>query len=64
MDQVLEEALDEATGASSKRWALLLLVFVAGGILALWLAKRARSVEADVTAEPDVIPAVPEPASP
>ena len=49
MDQLLEEAMDEAaSGSSHRRWLLLLLVFVAGGILALWLAKRARAVESDV----------------
>ena len=34
MNEILEEALDEAVGGSSKRWALLLIVFVAGGVTA------------------------------
>jgi len=45
---IIEEAMDEASGASSKRWALLLLVLVAGGVIALWLSKRARSVESEL----------------
>ena len=41
MDQLLDEAVDEATSASPRRWVLL-LVLVVGGIVAVWLSKRAR----------------------
>jgi len=52
MDQLLEEAMDEAaSGSSHRRWPLLLLLLVAGGLLAVWLSKRARSVETDVAAD-------------
>ena len=43
MDQLLDEAVDEATSGSPRRWALLLLMFVVGGIVAVWLSKRARA---------------------
>ena len=43
MDQLLDEAVDEATSGSPRRWALLLLMLVVGGILAVWLSKRARA---------------------
>ena len=42
MNDLLEEALEEAVGASSKRWALILIAFVIGGVLALWLAQRIK----------------------
>jgi hypothetical protein len=45
---IIDEAIDEASGASSKRWALLLLVLVMGGVIALWLSKRARSIESEL----------------
>jgi hypothetical protein len=37
---ILEEAVEEAVGASSRKWALLLVAFVAGGAFALWLVRR------------------------
>jgi hypothetical protein len=36
----LEEAVDEAVGLSSKKWAMLLVAFVAGGAVVLWLVRR------------------------
>ena len=48
MDQVLDQAVDEATGGSPRRWVLLLLLFVVGGIVALWLSKRASGAEPDI----------------
>ena len=48
MDQLLDEAVDEATGGSPRRWALLLLLFVVGGIVAVWLSKRARGAGPDI----------------
>ena len=47
MDELLDEVVDEATGASPRRWALLLLVAVVGGVVALWLSKRARRAGSD-----------------
>jgi hypothetical protein len=40
----LEEAAAEAVGASSKRWALLLIAFAAGGVIAAVLAARWTNV--------------------
>jgi len=48
MDELLDEVVDEATGASPRRWVLLLLVFVVGGVVALWLSKRARRAGPDL----------------
>jgi hypothetical protein len=39
---IVDEALDEATGRSSKRWGLVLLALVVGGVVAWCLARRAR----------------------
>ena len=50
MNGILEEATAEAVGASSKRWALLLIAFVIGGAVALWLVKRSRG-ELDLAGE-------------
>ena len=55
MDQLLDEAVDEATSGSPRRWALLLLMLVVGGIVAVWLSKRARyrsDLDAAVAAPP------------
>ena len=60
---VLDEALDEAVGRSSKKWALVLLALVVGAAVAFWLTHRARSTESAVTmvvepaSEPTVAPA-------
>ena len=48
MDQVgaiLDEALKEAVGISSKKWALVLVALVVGAMSAFWLVRRARSAE-------------------
>ena len=45
VEQVIDEAIDEATGTSSKKWALMLVVFVAGATVAMWLTRRSRSAE-------------------
>ena len=62
MDQLLDEAVDEVTSASPRRWVLLLLVFVVGGIVAVWLSKRARGAGYDVEDAAEV--AGPPPAEP
>ena len=42
MNGIVDEALDEAMGRSSKRWVLVLLALVVGGLVAWCLARRAR----------------------
>jgi hypothetical protein len=42
VDDVLGEATDEATGASSKRWAVVVLVVLAGAAAAAWLLRRSH----------------------
>ena len=60
---VLDEALDEAVGRSSKKWALVLLALVAGAAVAFWMTHRARSTESAVAlvvepaSEPTAAPA-------
>jgi hypothetical protein len=39
---VLEEAVDEATGRSNKKWALVLVAFAVGGIIGAIIVKRRR----------------------
>jgi hypothetical protein len=50
--EVLEEAVRETTGASGKKWALVVVAFVAGAVGVLWLTRRSHTagpatVEAD-----------------
>jgi len=40
---ILDEALKETVGISSKKWALVLVAFVVGAVGAFWLVRRARS---------------------
>ena len=40
---VLEEAIKETVGRSSKKWALVLVAFVVGATAAFWLIRQARS---------------------
>ena len=47
---IVEQALDEATGRSSKGWALVLLAFAIGGAVAVWLSRRCAQSSTDVTA--------------
>ena len=42
---ILDEALKEAVGISSKKWALVLVALVVGAMGAFWLVRRARSAE-------------------
>ena len=45
VDAILDEALKEAVGASSKKWALVVVALVVGAMSAFWLVRRARAVE-------------------
>ena len=60
---IVDEAVDEAVGRSSKKWALVLLALVVGAAVAFWLTHRARSTESAVAlivepaSEPTVAPA-------
>ncbi len=42
---VLDEAIRETVGTSSKKWALVVVALVVGAMGAFWLVRRARSVE-------------------
>jgi hypothetical protein len=42
---ILDEALKETVGISSKKWALVLVALVVGAMGAFWLVRRARSPE-------------------
>jgi hypothetical protein len=50
MSDVIDEAIEEAMGTSSKKWALVLLALVVGAALAVWLTKRGSSGEPDLAA--------------
>lgn len=39
---VLEEAFDELTGRSNRKWAVVLVSFVLGALVAMFVAKRRR----------------------
>ena len=52
MNDVLSEAVDEAVGRSSKRWALILVAFVIGAVVAQRLSVRARARRAGSEAAP------------
>ena len=49
VDAILDEALKEAVGISSKKWALVVVALVVGAMSAFWLVRRARSAEPDAT---------------
>jgi hypothetical protein len=49
MTEVLSEAVAEAIGVSSKKWALLVVAFAAGAVVALWLPARLRQVGDTIT---------------
>ena len=38
---ILDEALKETVGISSKKWALVLVAFVVGAVGRVWLVRRA-----------------------
>jgi hypothetical protein len=60
MHEILDEALDEATGRSSKRWALVVVCVVLGAVLALWLTgRRLHDVRVPPTGETSEPPADP-----
>ena len=40
VDAFLVEAVNEATFASSKKWALVVLALLVGGAVALWITGR------------------------
>ena len=40
---ILDEALKETVGISSKKWALVLVALVVGAMGAFWLVRRTRS---------------------
>ncbi len=39
---VLEEAVDEVVGRSNKKWALVLVAFLVGGVIGAVIVKRRR----------------------
>ena len=49
VDAILDEALKEAVGISSKKWALVVVALVVGAMSAFWLVRGARSAEPDAT---------------
>ena len=48
---IVEEALEEAVGRSSKKWALVVVALVVGALAACWWMRRARSI--DLPGAPD-----------
>ena len=42
---IVQEALEEAVGRSSKKWALVVVALVVGALSAFWWMRRARSIE-------------------
>jgi len=42
---ILDEAIKETVGTSSKKWGLVLVALVVGAMAAFWLVRRARSSE-------------------
>lgn len=46
-----DELTREVVGSSRRRWALVLVAFLAGGALVLWLARK-RAAPAKPDAEP------------
>jgi hypothetical protein len=40
---VVDEAIKEAIGVSPRKWALVVVAFVAGALGVVWLTRRARA---------------------
>ena len=53
MDELLVEALEEAIGTSTKKWALIVVAVLAGAIVALWLTRRRRQAGPELVAAAD-----------
>jgi LPXTG-motif cell wall-anchored protein len=51
LNSFADELLKEATGKSSKPWALVLASLLIVGLTALWLVRRSKSQAADATTE-------------
>jgi hypothetical protein len=49
------EVIAETVGLSRRKWALLVVALVAGATGALWLVRRARSVEPAIAADSEPI---------
>jgi hypothetical protein len=45
---IVQEALEEAVGRSSKKWALVVVALVVGALAASWWMRRARSIEMSI----------------
>ena len=45
---VVDEAIKEAIGVSPRKWALVVVAFVAGTLGAFWLTRRARATRPPV----------------
>jgi hypothetical protein len=51
--EFVDEVIEEATGASSKKWAMVISALVVGAALAVWLSRRVRSGQS-ATTNPDL----------
>ena len=61
MDGVFDEAMGELGGGSSRRWALVLLGFMAGVVATVWCARRWNFAHRAI-AEPAALKGEPAPA--
>jgi hypothetical protein len=50
MTDFVDEVIDEATGASSKKWAIVISALVAGAVVALWLRQKGTAGRPDTSA--------------
>ena len=48
---IVQEALEEAVGRSSKKWALVVVALVVGALAASWWMRRAGSIEMSIAAD-------------
>jgi hypothetical protein len=53
------ELVDEAVGASSRKWAIFLVALVLGAAIALWLVRRSSGGEEEIASEVTPVPSTP-----
>jgi len=53
VSEMLEEAVEELTGRSKRKWAVVLIAFVLGGVVAVVVIKSRKRRAAETVGGPD-----------
>jgi len=55
VSEMLEEAVEELTGRSKRKWAVVLIAFVLGGVVAVVVIKSRKRRAAETGSGPDAV---------